>query len=329
MMRLIVGSLFLIAMLTATAAAQGAHYEYPFSLECPDGIVTAGDEFSVSVKFEGGYTGDRYRPTYYWTTSAGYIVSGQGTTKVTVAIPKEQLANVELSLNRTFQEAHFPGVQGTASCVIAVAPRPLPRLVEEFRTRGDDCEYGFALLDRFFVELSNDPTATGMIVLYGDTRDRQAASRRELQLRNHFIFRKFPRDRVTFVRGVAKENGTTQFWLIPAGAEAPEVASSSVPTGFSPSKAPYFYAANYLDGVPGCVGHIYDLDEYASELKSRQGSMARIVISESSRRKFNLKLAEIIAALKQAGIPRSRITAAYKYVRPNRMLEVVELWIRP
>ena len=307
---------------------QGAHYTYPFKIECPDYRVSAGDEVTINAHFEGGHTGDKYSPTYNWSVSMGTIVNGQGTSSITIKVGEMDSGMLTTSLVRTFAEAHYPGVQVEANCNFEVASLPAARMTDEFRTGGSNCEEGFARLDSFFTELSNNPVDQGLIVTYGDTRDPKAARRRELQLRNHFIFRKFPNDRVTIIRGIPKENGTTQFWLVPPGAANPELERAPESIA-KPIAEPYLYAANYQDGVPGCSGHIYDVAEYAGVLKDDPSAMARIVIHESSRVKYDRVLKDLVRELTKLGIERRRITSVYKYVRPRQMLEVNELWIIP
>jgi hypothetical protein len=201
-------------------------------------------------------------------------------------------------------------------------------LVDEFRTAGNNCEEGFARLDSFFVELGNNPIDDGLIVIYGDARDARAARRREQQLINHFTFRKFDRSRVRVIRGAALKDGTTQFWLIPPGADAPVIEGKNRSVPAQPSQ-PYLYAANYADGVPGCIGNLYDVGEFANAIKADEGNTARIVISESSRLKYRKAAREITAELASLGIDRTRVVTIYKYVRPNRLLEVTELWVVP
>jgi hypothetical protein len=89
------------------------------------------------------------------------------------------------------------------------------------------------------------------------------------------------------------------------------------------------YAANFADGVPGCFGHIYDLEKYADAIKADPSATARIVIHESSRAKYDRVVKTLIRDLVGFGIARRRITSVYKYVRPHHLLEVNELWIIP
>lgn len=326
MTRLII---LILAAFASSAFGQGAHNTYPFTVVCPDGVVAAGGSATVTAEFEGGYTGDKYAPNYNWSVSAGTIVTGQGTPAITVEAGKEGSDSITVTLERKFMEAHYPEVQRTASCTFGVAQLPQASLVDEFRTGGSNCEEGFARLDGFFVELNNNPGDTGLIVIYGDALDAKAARRREKQLMNHFSFRKFDRSRVRMIRGAAN-TGSTQFWMVPTGADMPAIAEAPQVAGtVTASTQAYLYAADYSDGVPGCFGNLYDVEEYAKVLQADAKSTARIVISRSSQAKYRSKVREIVAELARYGITRNRIVTVYKYVRPNRLLEVTELWVIP
>jgi hypothetical protein len=319
---------FILFSFTTTVLGQGAHYTYPFNIECPQNRVIAGEQVTITARFENGHTGDKYLPGYSWSVSMGSIVSGQGTSSITIVAGKDESGSLNVFLHRTFKEAHYPGVQSEATCTVDVAASPTPRMIDEFRTGGTNCEEGFARLDSFFAELSNNPGDQGLIVIYGDEGSSVAAKSRERQLRNHFKWRKFPIDRVTILRGVATPQGTTQFWMVPPGAEIPDIEVSAEAVD-KPPTGPYLYAENQLDGIPGCSGNLYDYEEYAKVLHADPASSARIIIRESSRAKYQREVREILRELAAFGIARRRITAVYKYVRPNLMLEINELWILP
>jgi hypothetical protein len=314
----------------AAAFGQGAHYTYPFSVGCPDEIVVAGQSVTIAAKFEDGKTGELYIPSYNWSVSQGIISSGQGTPSITIEIGRENVGQVIVTLDRVFNEAHFPGVQQSANCTVAIAPLPQARMVDEFRTAGSNCEEGFARLDAFFTEISSNPADEALIVLYGDIADAGAARRREKQLRNHFRFRNFDRSRIRFYVGGPRPNGTTQFWLVPPGADQPEIAGATAVTGIveRPTQT-FLYATQYADGIPGCFGNIYDLGEYAEVIKTDPENIARIVIGQSSQARYRIKAKEIADELRRYGIPSNRIVTIYKYVRPNRLLEMTELWVVP
>jgi hypothetical protein len=316
----------LLGLFSADAFGQDAHYSYPFSLSCPENLVVSGETVSVGVSFEGGHIGEKYEPTYSWSVSNGLIVSGQGTREVRLQFDARMGDVVDVMMNREFQRAHFPGVQREASCRILLAKPPEARMTDEFRTRGNNCEEGLARLDAFLVELNNDPGANGVIVIYGDTTASGAARIRELQLRRYASRRKFDPTRLIFTQGAARESGTTQFWLVPAGAAQPDVEPATLIARPRP-KLPFMHSASYVDGIPECNAYDYDLEDYARVLNEEPKARARIIISESSRARFNRELKELTAQLTRNGVARHRIVGVYKYVRPNRLLESTELWV--
>ena len=325
-MRLLTAIVVLLA--SAHAFGQDAHYTYPFTLSCPEGVVAAGETFSVRAVFEGGHTGERYEPDYSWSLSQGRIVSGQGTKEVRIQLDAELGDLATVTLNREFLKPHFPGVQRDATCQIAVAARPAARMTDEFRTAGDNCEDGLTRLDAFLLELNNDPGAAGMIVLYTDLAAQGAARVRQLQLFRYARFRGFDLSRLTFVRGVPRESGTTQFWIVPIGADRPSIETAPLIQETRP-KLPYMHSADHSDGMPECNEYDYDLGDYARILNMEPKARARVIISESSKAKFNSKLKEVITQLAANGVTRDRIIGVYKYVRPSRLLESTELWVIP
>ncbi len=75
------------------------------------------------------------------------------------------------------------------------------------------------LVDNFFLELQNNPTAQGYIFDYGM---RKEVAEREKNFRNHIVFRSQDASRITFVRGKVEKEIRTQLWIVPEGAEPPK-----------------------------------------------------------------------------------------------------------
>lgn len=319
-----------IGFSSALSLAQGAHYSYPFSVEC-----TAGESRTIEAKFTAEHKGSNYSPAYNWTVSQGTIIEGQGTPVIKVEEPKEAGGtSVTITLNRSFSEPHYTGVQLDGSCDFLVVPEPEAVLFDEFGTAGSNCEEGFARMDSFLTELMNNPNDQGYVVIYDDVKDLRAGRRRRQQLTNHLIMRRLDRSRIAFVSGGMRKEAVVQFWSVPPGANPPEgkpdVFDVTIPVRTErPSDKPYIYAIDHTDGIPGCGGNLYDLAEYAAELKIDPKNRGKIVIGESSRTRFSRRSREILSELAANGITRNRLTTIYKYVRPNRLAETTELWIIP
>ncbi|MEP7213467.1 MAG: hypothetical protein ABI791_10345 [Acidobacteriota bacterium] len=304
------------------------------SINGPAAPIPPGETIIFTAILAGGAGGGT---TYNWTVSAGTIVDGQGTPQIKVETDpllagSSFTATLSVS-NPSWMMACTTTFSETAA--IEEIPRPLARMGDEFRTRGSNCEEGFARMDAFLTELANDPGARGVVAIYGDTDAPRAARQRRQQLINFLKIRKFDRDRIEFVEGRPERDGKTQFWLIPAGAEPPAIvldegtAQPPAETVIPVIEEPYLYAEQHSDGIPGCGGNLYDLGEYAAALKADPASRGRIVIGESSRSKFASAGREILSELANYGIKRSRMSLVYKFVRPLRAAESTELWIMP
>lgn len=205
---------------------------------------------------------------------------------------------------------------------------PTARMTDEFWTHGNNCEEGLARLDSFLAELHNDPGANGVIAIYGDPKAKGASQIRELQLRRYTRIRGFDLTRLSFVPGVPRESGTTQFWIVSPGAEPPVIELAPVLPELRP-QLPYMHSARYLDGLPECDPYVYDLQDYARVLNIEPKARGRVVISETSRTNFNREMKEITGALTKDGVSERRIVAIYKNVRRNRLQESIELWVIP
>ena|ERR1044072_119933 len=101
--------------------------------------------------------------------------------------------------------------------------------------RSTCCEQVRAQLDNYLAELQNAPEATGYIVFYGGKAHPkcmgyQSAPRRgELSLlitalEQHVKFRKFPAERIVWLKGGYKENWVVEFWIGQKGGTAPALS---------------------------------------------------------------------------------------------------------
>ena len=294
----------------------------------PSELVTAGEK----VEFTAKVTGQR-NATYNWSVSAGTITSGQGTATIMVE-PDTSMAGQ--ALTATVDVPNLGGIacESSASETVAFMSVPSAKLVDEFSTARTGCEDVFARLDSFYNELNNDPSSTGAIIVYSEAPSHLSGARRQKQIRNHIKMRNFDATRFTFLDSPLMKDAKTEFWLVPAGASLPAVkegiksATISKVSSQEPN-TPYLYAGEYMDGIPGCDGDLYDIAAFAEVLNSEPISKGRLVISETSAGKFSRKRAEIYGELKKNGVSANRLSAIFKKVRPMAALESVELWVIP
>ncbi len=103
--------------------------------------------------------------------------------------------------------------------------------------RVGECELS-AQVDAFFSELNDKPTATGYIIIYQGTDVLPAdydSTASESRIRRAVRFRNFDMSRVVFIKGGFRNELMNEFWIAPAGADAPTptdtVAKPTLPKG--------------------------------------------------------------------------------------------------
>ncbi|MDQ3713597.1 MAG: hypothetical protein M3388_15430 [Acidobacteriota bacterium] len=198
------------------------------SVTGPADVTAPGQTMTFTANVSGG-TSESI--TYNWTVDRGTIIEGQGTPSIRVATTADmagQSVRAEVTISGVGLCEECPR---NASETAAVASPPSNREIDEFGVLAPDDVR--TRLDSFFVELQNDPTATGYIINYGTARD---VARRETLIRNHIAFRNFDASRINLVRGGENDRVLrTRFVLSPSGATPPTPEPSSTP---EPSATP-------------------------------------------------------------------------------------------
>ena len=221
----------------------------------------------------------------------------------------------------------------TAIVLSAQGDLPKARLIDDLNTVGSNCEEGLAKMDGFLAALANDPAAQGYVILFQEGNNPRSTTGRERELMNWISFRNFDRNRITFGRGTGQVDARTQFWLVPAGAENPEIVAADPkalempappePVESKPTK-PYIFTSEYADGVDGCKDP-FDKAGFAAELKANPGYRGNIVIRASEGSLFRDAEKEILDELASYGVPRSRLRTFFV----KDILWGIELWILP
>ncbi len=157
--------------------------------------------------------------TYNWTVSSGTITSGQGTPSITVSTT-DAMAGTNVTASVT-----VGGTQEGCNCpteaseTAGVAPKPTAIPVDEYGPSQDDDVK--ARIDNFYIQLNNNPTARGYIIIYGTPA--------QIRRQRAQIMRAINRpgaghdaSRVTFVDGPNNGEQLVKLWLVPAGADNPQ-----------------------------------------------------------------------------------------------------------
>lgn len=110
----------------------------------------------------------------------------------------------------------------TVNLAAQVADEPKASKVDELSAHAN-CGDVPARLDNFSVSLQSDPGATGYVVLYGEEGKTVRNFVRELLVKNHLEIRGLDFSRLNFLQGEMRTNATTEFWVVPAGANPPQI----------------------------------------------------------------------------------------------------------
>jgi hypothetical protein len=195
---------------------------------CPNIYVQAqGFQFDKNnpVKFSASIY-PKIDVSYEWKVSDGKIIEGgQG---------KDFIA-VDLSGSQANRVTAFVKVSGlSVPCEkSALATIELGRKPYQFDSavRYNESDL-FARLASFIVQLGNDPTMQGYIIVYANRSSGVRDTKRAIaSVRRFFAFSRYDISRVTIIEGGFRDYSTVDTWLVPPGA-APPVPTPSVDSRF-------------------------------------------------------------------------------------------------
>lgn len=211
-------------MAVAVIGAQGqikGHAEPNIKLVCPESVVLAGNSFEVSVTTDPKLTGKQIAAVSYgWRISSGVIAKGAGTDTVTIE-PDEATGTITATVeidNIWFQTL-------VKSCSVDVQALPQPRLYDEFKFFNQG--YVNMVLDGFMVDLENNPSSQGHVLIYPET-DRHYRQIERI-ITTWAKTRRFDRSRLTLVKAEKNRNSFIQMWSVPPGAANPAQGLKSPP----------------------------------------------------------------------------------------------------
>ncbi len=179
------------------------------SVADPSAAVKPGETLTFAASVVGG---SQDSPTYNWSVDKGSIVSGQGTSTITVSTNGLEDTTVRASVEIGGLCDSCDNSANGSGIVIGI---PKPVLKDEFgKIPNDDVK---ARLDPYAADLQADPNARAYIINYGSAR---AVAKREKLIRNYLVNdRGIDASRLTFVKGGVESVIRTRLWIVPAGAD--------------------------------------------------------------------------------------------------------------
>jgi len=208
----------LLALAFTTAAQTNSDLSCPKLDVSGGGIALVGETawFTANVDTNG----ENLNLEYVWTVDGdGKIVSGQGTNTIGVELLSEG------NITATVEVKGFPeSCQNTSSENLGCQLRPaVSVLVDEFSMPVSQIDK--ARLAALVNELQKNPGAQGYIIEYfKPNMPKKVVDRKFRQISGYLVNElRFEAERITLVSGFDKPQFLTRFWIVPPGAENPEL----------------------------------------------------------------------------------------------------------
>ncbi|HKS08036.1 MAG TPA: hypothetical protein VJS13_00690 [Pyrinomonadaceae bacterium] len=188
---------------------------------CPAVAVTGPTSAGIDqpLTFTSNHNGGTpgITPVYNWTVSAGTIVEGQGTDRIKVDTKgfAGQTIRASLSLGGYNLEC------AADYAVTIPLPKVEGRRFDEFPDIARNDEK--ARLDNFVIELQNDPTTTGYVIVYPGKHGKRAEVQEHAGRVVDYLVnsRGLDQRRIVTLVGPKKDQLYVQLWLTPQGATPP------------------------------------------------------------------------------------------------------------
>ncbi|HKG58436.1 MAG TPA: hypothetical protein VKB05_01565 [Pyrinomonadaceae bacterium] len=184
-------------------------------ISCPT-YVAIDQPLTFTSRYSGGVPAN-ITPAYNWTVSAGTIIEGQGTDTIKVDTRGlgGQTVRASLSLGGYTLEC-------AADCAVSIPlPKRESRMFDDYLNIARNDEK--ARLDNFGIELQNDPTATGYVIVYPGRSSKRA------EIQDHFgrvieylvHSRGIDQSRIKTIEGPKRDQLHVELWITPQGATPP------------------------------------------------------------------------------------------------------------
>jgi hypothetical protein len=192
----------------------------PPDIECPTVTVSCPDAASenapttFTATISGGSPG--MTPSYNWTVSAGRIISGQGTTSITV-----DTAGLAGQTIRANLEVGGYGMRCPASCATSIPIMNKPRKFDEYYDIARNDEK--ARLDNYAIQLQSEPGSQAYIIVYPSRRARPNDAQTRAQRISDYLVnsRGIDSHRIVTTIGQSREDWLFELWVVPEGTQPP------------------------------------------------------------------------------------------------------------
>ena len=182
-------------------------------LSCPD-HATEKAPVTFTANLSGGTAG--VVPTYNWTVTNGHIVSGQGTSSITV----DTAGLAGQTIAATVDVGGY-GIPCPASCSVSLPIEEISKKFDEYYDIARNDEK--ARLDNYAIELQSEPGRQGYIIVYPARKAKSNEAQQRAERISDYLInsRGIDPSRFTVKIGTARDNWLVELWVVPQGAAPP------------------------------------------------------------------------------------------------------------
>jgi len=182
-------------------------------ISCPDNA-TEKAPVTFSATISGGTPG--VVPAYNWTVSNGHILSGQGTSSITV----DTAGLSGQTINATVDVGGY-GIPCPQSCSVSLPIQETSKKFDEYYDIARNDEK--ARLDNYAIELQSEPGRQGYIILYPARKAKANDAQQRAEHISDYLTnsRGIDPSRFTVKIGHARDSWLTELWIVPQGATPP------------------------------------------------------------------------------------------------------------
>lgn len=185
-------------------------------ISCPDRM-TPNQPVTFSANVAGGFPS--ITPVYNWTVSAGRIISGEGTSSITVDTTGLKGGQ---SIQATLTMPGYDALDCSQTCLVQIPPEPPScRPFDQFANIARNDEK--ARLDNYAIELQNDPSSTAYVFVYPGQRGKAGEVQQHITRVVDYLVnsRGIDQRRIVTRVGPTRTNLIVELFICPEGAKAP------------------------------------------------------------------------------------------------------------
>lgn len=196
--------------------------------------------------------------------------------------------------------------------------KPKAELIDEFGSIS--CGDFLSRFDNLLISLQKDPNSTGYIYIFGDQNEPKNNLFYELIVQGEVFFHKFDSSRIKVIRAKGEGNLRTQMWIIPEGANLPEIEQENYISKIADASKPFIVLYDGDDGYCPIIGQN---GLFIEILESNPKNRGHLVIYEKSRVKYEKAKKELKQSLNKI----SQKSLKFFYVKSE--IRLTEYWIVP